>query len=314
MEPPCPPHWTFAARAAYFGDRMCPFCDRRNPADARFCNECASPLHLKPCNQCNRVNEQAATRCYECGTAFPSSPLTSETTQMSPSVDLGSAPATSSDVADTATMTHAPFAAPVLRAYRDWRRPGLLIASVATILIAGVYAARYIDAHAPDATKGSSEVVTAAESDASSATPTVAAAPERGPMEAETAADVQAPPPAVEPDAQTWANVRQDPAPVPAAKRASAHRHPAPDRGTAVSAARRKVHRPVAPTERVPVADISKRAGPERWQAMYTSLARCSGDVSARIVCDERVRRQFCEGHWNNAPACANGVLADRGQ
>lgn len=313
MEPPCPPHWTFAARAAYFGDRMCPFCDHRNPADAKFCNECASPLHLKPCSQCNRVNEQAATRCCECGTAFPSLPSTADATRMSPSVDLASARATSGDAADTATITHPPFAAPVMRAYRDLRRPGLLVASVATILIAGAYATHY-DAHAPDATKGSSEVVSADEPEAPSATATVAAAPERGPMEAGTAAAGEAPTSAVEPDAQARASVRQDPAPVPAAKRASAHQHPAPQRGTAVSAARRKAHRPVTPTARVPVAEISRRAGPERWQAMYTSLARCSGDVSARIVCDERVRRQFCEGHWNNAPACANGVLTDRGQ
>src|SRR6185312_583020 len=157
MEPPCPPHWTFAARAAYFGDRMCPFCDHRNPADARFCNECASPLHLKPCYQCNRVNEQAATHCYECGTAFASLPRTPDATQMSPPVDLASARATSSDAADPAIRTHRPFAAPVLRACRDLRRPGLLIASVATLLIAGAYATHYIDARAPDATQGSSE-------------------------------------------------------------------------------------------------------------------------------------------------------------
>jgi hypothetical protein len=308
-----PPHWTFAARAAYFGDRMCPFCDHRNPADAKFCNECASPLHLKPCNQCNRVNEQAATRCYQCGTAFPSLPRTPDARQTSPSVELASGRATSSDAADTATMTHAPFAAPVPRAYRNLRTPGLLVASVATILIAGAYAMHYIDAHAPDATKGSSKVASAAKSDAPSASPTVAAAPERGPMGAETAAAVAAPTPAVESDAQTRVSVRQDPAPIPAAKRAGAPQHPARERGTAMSAARRKAHPPVAPTARAPVAEI-KKAGPERWQAMYTSLARCSGDVSARIVCDERVRRQFCEGHWNNAPACANGLLADRGQ
>ena len=310
MEPPCPPHWTFAARAAYFGDRMCPFCDHRNPADAKFCNECASPLHLKPCNQCNRVNDQAATHCYDCGTAFPA-----DATQMLPSAHVAPSRAPSGDTAETASVTHPPFAYPALRAYRNLLRPGvLLMASLATILIAGAYATHYIDAPAPHATKGASEVVSAAESDAPSATPTVAVPPEQGPMETENAAAVQVPTPAVESAAQVRANVRQGPAPVPAAKRATAHQHPAPVRGTAVSAARRKAHRPVAPPNRVPVAEISKRSGPERWQAMYTSLARCSGDVSARIVCDERVRRQFCEGHWNNAPACANGVLTDRGQ
>jgi hypothetical protein len=295
---------------------MCPFCDHRNPADAKFCNECASPLNLKPCSQCNRVNEQAATRCYECGTAFPSLSRAPDAKPMSPSADLAAARATSSaagTASDTASTTRSPLAAPVLRAYRDLRRPALLIVSIAAILIVGAYATRHIDAQAPDATEVIAETARAAESDAPSA-PSTVAAPERGPMKAETASVVQPPSPAVVPEAQARGSVPHDPALVPVERRASAHQHPAPVRGTAVSAARRKAHRPVAANAGVPVAEISKTAGAERWQAMYTSLARCGGDLSARIVCDERVRRQFCEGHWKSAPACANGVLTDRGQ
>ena len=315
MEPPCPPHWTFAGRAAYFGERMCPFCDHRNPADAKFCNECASPLHLKPCNLCSKVNDQAAIHCYDCGTAFSSPPRTPDATQMSPSVDLAPARPTSGGAVDTAIVMHPPFAAPVPRAYGDLLRPGLfLVASIATLLIAGVYATRYVTAVAPDATRGISEAVSPAESDAPSAPPAVVATPERGPVETEAAAAVGATTPVLDSDAQMRASARQASAPVPAAKHASAHQHPAPERRTAVGAARRKAHRTVAPPARVPVVEISAKPGPERWQAMYTSLARCSGDASARIECDERVRRQFCEGHWNNAPACANGVLSDRGQ
>jgi hypothetical protein len=44
---------------------------------------------------------------------------------------------------------------------------------------------------------------------------------------------------------------------------------------------------------------------------MHVSLARCGGDPIARIVCDQRVRRRFCEGH---ALECASGVANDRGQ
>jgi hypothetical protein len=47
---------------------------------------------------------------------------------------------------------------------------------------------------------------------------------------------------------------------------------------------------------------------------MEVSLARCSGDLIARFVCDQRVRLQFCEGHWGKAPACASGVANDHGQ
>src|SRR5690349_9446105 len=66
-----PPNWSFAARAAYFGDLLCPFCDHRNPAGSKFCNDCASPLHLKPCKRCDAVNHASAAACYKCGAAYP---------------------------------------------------------------------------------------------------------------------------------------------------------------------------------------------------------------------------------------------------
>ena len=315
MEPPCPPHWTFAARAAYFGDRMCPCCDHRTPADAKFCNDCASPLHLKPCNRCNGVNDQAATNCYDCGAAFPASSRTPDPTQVLPFAHLAPARATLGDGVDTATETRPPFAYAALRSYRALLRPGLfLIAALATILIVAAHTTHYINAVAPDAMEVVSEAVGAGEPDAASATPTVATAMERGPVEPETAAAAQAPIPAVDSDGQKRASVRQPPVTAPATKRAGAHRRPAPERRTLVGAAVREAHGPSAAPVRVPVAEASKNPGPDRWHAMYASLARCSGDVSARIVCDERVRRQFCEGHWNNAPACANGVFNDRGQ
>src|SRR5215471_9532148 len=50
MDSPSP--WSYAACAAYFGDLLCRFCDHYNPAGAKFCNDCGSPLHLKPCEQC----------------------------------------------------------------------------------------------------------------------------------------------------------------------------------------------------------------------------------------------------------------------
>ena len=294
---------------------MCPFCDHRNPPDAKFCNDCASPLHLKPCNQCNRVNDLAVTHCCDCGAAFPSLARTTDATQRLPSTHLAPAPAASGDAADTATVTQPLFAAPAVRAYRDLLRPGLfLIAAFAAILFAGIYATHFINAPAPDVMEVASEAVSAAEPDAPSAMQTVATALEEKPVEPETAAAVHAPIPAVDSDAKRRASVRQGPARVPATKRASAHQRPAPQGRAPVGAARKGAHGPLAPSDRVPVAEVSKKPGPERWQVMYASLARCSGDLSARIVCDERVRRLFCEGHWNNAPACANGVLHDRGQ
>jgi len=49
----------------------CVFCGHSNPAEARYCNDCASPLHLKPCNECDAINDRSARSCYKCGADFP---------------------------------------------------------------------------------------------------------------------------------------------------------------------------------------------------------------------------------------------------
>jgi hypothetical protein len=45
----------------------CPFCSHENPAGAKFCNECGSPLHLAPCGDCGAVNNLTDTHCWRCG-------------------------------------------------------------------------------------------------------------------------------------------------------------------------------------------------------------------------------------------------------
>ncbi len=45
----------------------CPFCERENPAGAKFCNACGSPLHLTPCGDCGAVNNLADPQCWRCG-------------------------------------------------------------------------------------------------------------------------------------------------------------------------------------------------------------------------------------------------------
>jgi len=41
---------------------------------------------------------------------------------------------------------------------------------------------------------------------------------------------------------------------------------------------------------------------------MNENLARCGGDLIARIVCHQRVRGQFCKGYWGEVPECASVV------
>jgi hypothetical protein len=48
----------------------CHFCTHRNPAGSKFCNQCGSPLDLKPCAKCEAMNHIAVDRCYQCGAPF----------------------------------------------------------------------------------------------------------------------------------------------------------------------------------------------------------------------------------------------------
>ena len=50
----------------------CPFCAHANPAGAKFCNECGSPLHFAPCRSCDAINRVGDELCHRCG-----APLTS---------------------------------------------------------------------------------------------------------------------------------------------------------------------------------------------------------------------------------------------
>jgi hypothetical protein len=63
---------------------QCFFCKHLNPAGAKYCNDCGSPLHLKPCSECEAINDQAATNCYRCGKDHPVLISTVEASSMSP--------------------------------------------------------------------------------------------------------------------------------------------------------------------------------------------------------------------------------------
>lgn len=57
---------------------QCLFCGHANPAGAKFCNDCASPVHLKPCNRCDAINDRPTKNCYKCGAEFPTQVLATE--------------------------------------------------------------------------------------------------------------------------------------------------------------------------------------------------------------------------------------------
>ena len=290
---------------------MCTFCDHRNPAGAKFCNDCASPLDLKPCDQCDAINHQTALNCYKCGAAYPVLFDTSEATSVLPA-DPTPAWASPSDVAVAATVTEPLFAASAPRA--DWRllSPGqLVLASIATILIAGAYAAYRINAAAPDAMAIASQTIGAPEHEAPPPMSAVPMPVESKPLEPEGTAALQAPIPATNPEAPKRASGRQRSVPVSAMERASAHQRPIPERQARVGATPPVAHTLAGTRLGARVGEPPKRLPPDRWQVMNANLARCGGDLIARIVCHQRVRGHFCEGHWGEAPQCPTAVAYD---
>ena len=200
MEPAAPAPWTYAARAAYFGDLVCSFCQHHNPAGAQFCNGCGSPLHLKPCCRCDAVNHQAATNCYKCGAEYPALFATPEATSVSPTTD--------------SPVRRPLFAGSTLRmCWRVLDSDRLLLPVVATILIGGAYAVYRINAPNSDTIRTAPVVPLAAESK---------------PVQPDMTADLQAPISVThsEPSEHASAPHRREAASAP--KRANApHRAPA---------------------------------------------------------------------------------------
>jgi hypothetical protein len=192
-----------------------------------------------------------------------------------------------------ATVTQPLFAA------AEALRAGWRLAAIATILIAGAYGAYRINATTPDAMGVASQPIGAGEHNAPTAASAVPMALESKPVEPETTAALQAPIPTTNPEAP---------------KRASARQHPVPELQAGVGKTPPVAQTLVAAPVGAPVAKTREAPRPDPWQAMHVSLARCGGDLIARIVCDQRVRRRFCEGHWGEAPECASGVANDRGQ
>jgi len=206
-----------------------------------------------------------------------------------------------------ATVTQPLFVGSALQA--GWR-----LAAIATIAIAGAYATYRINAAAPDAMGVASQPIGAGERNAPTAPSAVLMAMESKPVEPEITAALQAPIPTTNPEAPKRATARQRPVPVSATKRASARQRPLPELHAPVRAIPPVAQTLAAARVGAAVAETRKAGRPDRWQAMHVSLARCGGDLIARIVCDQHVRRRFCEGHWGEATECASDVANDRGQ
>lgn len=64
-----------------------------------------------------------------------------------------------------------------------------------------------------------------------------------------------------------------------------------------------------------PVLPAREAPPPDRWQVMADQIARCYGDgFFAGAVCEQRVRRQYCDGYWGQVAQCRSGVVNDHGR
>jgi hypothetical protein len=90
----------------------CPFCAHTNLADAKFCNECGAPLHLRPCNRCEAVNNQVDENCYKCGRALSMPSTAHEAAPEWPALDTVGASASLGDLCFESG--HAPITASVM--------------------------------------------------------------------------------------------------------------------------------------------------------------------------------------------------------
>jgi hypothetical protein len=198
------------------------------------------------------------------------------------------------------------------------RRSGPLlaaaIAAIATILIVAAYDAYRINVATPGAIGVASEPIGVPDNNATATTPAVPVVLESTPLEPERTAALQPPISATNAEAPKRASVRQRPVSISATKRTRAHQRSMPGRQAPVSATPPVTHGLATARVGAQGAKTSKATGPDPWQAMQVSLARCDGDLIARFVCDQRVRRHFCEGRWGETPECASGVANDHGQ
>lgn len=198
----------------------------------------------------------------------------------------------------------------VARAPRRRRTPALLV--VAGIAVAALGVAATVMRFDP----GSLELALVGAAPVLAPAPQVARAPEPAAALAALApvspVAVPAPPAPAE---------NRVPGPAPAARTpVAARRVPAAVPSSVVDDPMTAFGPVVEPPPPTPVAAAAQpprvAPPPDRWQAMTAAIARCKNNEEfiGRVVCEQRVRLQACEGYWGQAPQCPSGIQNDHGQ
>lgn len=121
-------------RPAAVESEHCRFCGHPNPAAAKYCNDCGSPLSLRPCALCGAINGRGATRCHACNAALPCATDARIAEETGPS---GTPASPAPDADSRGPPARGLAASGRLRLQRAWP---VLAAAIGVAAVAGYYA------------------------------------------------------------------------------------------------------------------------------------------------------------------------------
>ena len=191
----------------------CRFCPHVNPAGAKFCSECGSPLHVKPCPKCEAICDLSAGTCYQCGASFEAERVPDAAVEAAPQ---SAAPAERIETTATAGSAHVPESLAERldegssRAARTgaFQSPDFYRAAAAVIAILAIGTAAYhiFDATADRSGNDATVIGQEASGVAPATTPAAASVDDRASVQAPPAsAGTHSPSPVVGTDAETAA-------------------------------------------------------------------------------------------------------------
>jgi hypothetical protein len=199
--------------------------------------------------------------------------------------------------AKAAAEASPPAAAPAAAGSRS-----MLWALLALGVVLAAIAGWYLPTRAPDAPDVGA---------ASSATPAPPAQPRPDAEPARITPSATTPPAAALPPLPAIVERELVPYSPAAGKPATPKRgNPAPKAATLPPEAPAEVEIVRAPQAAVsPAPQAPVRVDP--WQQMNEAIGRCPAGFLGRVVCEQRVRLQYCEGQWGKVPQCPGGPSAD---
>lgn len=184
----------------------------------------------------------------------------------------------------------------------------LAVAAVAIVLIAGAYVTQRFGA----ATKTAASTQPTTEQSVGDAPVATQVKSSESASAAARSAATPSPAGPISMEAPVFQPAPSTPAGTEAGKRPNTRARPAPPTAVATVPEPPPVVEPVAPPPPPPVVREAPR--PDPWQQMNDALARCPrDDMSGRLMCEQRVRSQHCDGHWGQVPQCASVPYIDHG-